>query len=127
MCVAAQVDLLLQCTERTFATAVADVRRLDMTRADFFFEVGTVYVAYAAPPAKLKLFWRIAFTANPCLLASIPIFATVVAHTNSSDTNVLDMSTNFLGDRTFILTETVGNLGKGLLGVEHQFDILTVL
>ena len=74
MCVVAQVDLLLQCTERTFATAVADIRRLDMTRADFFFEVGTVYVAYAAPTAKLKLFWRIAYTANPCLLASIPIF-----------------------------------------------------
>ena len=37
------------------------------------------------------------------------------------------MRANLLGNRAFILTETVGNLGKGLLGVEHQLDILTIL
>ena len=98
-----------------------------MTRTILLLKVRAAQIAHGATTADLELLKRIACAANPSLLAAVAVFTGIVSYTNSADPNGKTAGPYFPRNSGLILVESKSNLGKGLSGIEHLLDILTIL
>ena len=60
-------------------------------------------------------------------LTPIPIFAAVVTYTFCSDADPCNMSSDFSGNSTLVFANGLSYFGEILPGIEHLFNVLSIL